>query len=361
MDESMPKKEPDRFAPLAANIGSPRVVTDIARAIAENRRELDELLDLQKIALKRHSTLAEPQKDVIEKATEQPSPQPEPAPVRGLDGTMGSLVEVYKADSRSGFNSASHATRGNYNSILKRIADDYSERRLADLQEKDIRQFHDKWKAGGAAAMAYSLITMLRMMFAFGMNKLEDRECARLSTVLHHMKFERLKSRLERLTKQHVLAFREKAHALGFRSIALAQAIQFECALRQRDVLGEWIPQSEVNGPVYVLRGKAWIRGLRWEEIDNDRVLHRGDFHLDLKLSPMVMDELNAQYPGGLPKEGAMIMAEGTKMPWVPFEFRRRWRQIAEAAGIPNTIQNRDSRPLKSGRAVKKDSEQVLH
>jgi hypothetical protein len=197
---------------------------------------------------------------------------------------------------------------------------------------------------------------MLRMLFAFGMNTLEDRECARVSTVLHHMKFERLKSRLERLTKQHVLAIREKAYALGFRSIALAQAIQFQCALKQRDVIGEWVSPSEAgDAPLYILRGKAWIRGLRWDEVDSEYVLHRGDFHLDLKLSPMVMEELKAQFPAGPPKKGAMIIAEGTEMPWVPYEFRRRWRQIADAAGLPPSVQNRDSRPLKKSASVETD------
>jgi hypothetical protein len=36
---------------------------------------------------------------------------------------------------------------------------------------------------------------------------------------------------------------------MGWHSIALAQAIQFDCALRQKDVIGEWVPESEPGEP----------------------------------------------------------------------------------------------------------------
>ena len=43
------------------------------------------------------------------------------------------------------------------------------------------------------------------------------------------------------------MAIVEKAHEMRRDSIALAQAIQFETGLSQKDVIGEWVPESELQ------------------------------------------------------------------------------------------------------------------
>jgi integrase len=45
------------------------------------------------------------------------------------------------------------------------------------------------------------------------------------------------------------------------------------------------------------------------------------------------------------PTSGPMIVCERTGRPWWDTKFRTRWRQIARACGIPDAVQNRDSRP----------------
>jgi hypothetical protein len=100
-----------------------------------------------------------------------------------------------------------------------------------------------------------------------------------------------------------------------------------------------------------------WFRGLRWEEIDAHMVLRRttskGDnIEVELRLAPMVMEELSHMRRdvdpstitrGDLPTAGPVILNEISAYPYTPAEFRRKWRLVANLAGIPKHITNRDS------------------
>jgi len=60
---------------------------------------------------------------------------------------------------------------------------------------------------------------------------------------------------------------------MGRPSIALAQAFQFELMLRQKDVIGEYVPIAEAGISDLQVDGLKWLRGIRWEEISEDLVL----------------------------------------------------------------------------------------
>ena len=85
--------------------------------------------------------------------------------------------------------------------------------------------------------------------------------------------------------------------------------------------------------------GKKWVHGLRWDEIDN-LVLRRGNGgrnkDIDLRLAPMVMDEL-AKLPV-IPASGPVIGAPGIRLSLDGDEFRRWWRKVAHACGIPKSV-----------------------
>ena len=61
-----------------------------------------------------------------------------------------------------------------------------------------------------------------------------------------------------------------------------------------------------------------WIRGLRWEEIDQNWILRHTinggkDIITDLRQKPMVMDEL-AKRAGARPPSGPVIVSEHTEL-----------------------------------------------
>lgn len=270
----------------------------------------------------------------------------------GFDGTLRSLAACYMTDEDSPFKRLRYVSRGYYERLTNKILADHGDKYLTDIRARDAVKWHEAWSEGGKVAMGHAMVGMLRTLINFGVAFLEDEECERLSGGLSKLRFSVAKARTERLTAEQVIAFRKKAHEKGHPFMALAQAIQFECILRQKDVIGEWVPVGEPGLSDLVSehlgRQFKWLRGLRWEEIDANLTLRhvtskRGKpVEVPLRDAPMVMEEF-ARWPE-LPKSGPVIISEFQGLPYHQHNFRRLWREIAEAAGIPKSVRNMDSR-----------------
>jgi hypothetical protein len=289
-----------------------------------------------------------------------------------FDGTLRSLMRAYKTDPDSQYRKIRYNSRIHYDALMSLIETEHGDKLLADLKGRTFSRLHEDWSAGGKIAIAHAKMGMLRTLFSFGATLLEDDDCGRLSGILSKMRFAMPKPRTERLTAAQAVAIRAKAHELGRPSIALAQAIQFECMLRQKDVIGEWVPIREPGISDVQAEGLKWLRGIRWEEIDQNMTLRhltskrQKMIEINLRNAPMVRDELNVIAPeciydveierGGkkvvetrwdrslLPVSGPIIVSEWDRLPWTGPEFRRWWRIIAEAAGVPKEVRNMDSR-----------------
>ncbi len=59
-------------------------------------------------------------------------------------------------------------------------------------------------------------------------------------------------------------------------SIALATAFQFDMAMRQKDVVGEWLPIEEGHTGGIVYRHIRWANGLTWADIGADMISSQG-------------------------------------------------------------------------------------
>jgi hypothetical protein len=262
--------------------------------------------------------------------------------------TVADLVERYRTDARSQYHQIRFDVRKNYESGIRRIVKDAGRMRIADLNAATIQRLYEDWSAGDKLAQGRALVGKLRLVSGFGVTVLNDDGCMRLSSILHKMRFARPQKRSESVTESHARAIRAKAHEMGRPSVALAQAFQFDLPLKQTDVIGQWVPLSE-SGVSDVLKdgmGK-WIRGIRWEEIDENLILRhvtsmrQKQVEFDLRRAPMVMEELKKI--GKPPSRGPVILSELDGKPWSQNEFRRWWRKIANAAGVPDNVKNMDS------------------
>jgi hypothetical protein len=349
-ESDMAKKEHDRFADLAADIGSPRVLPNIDRALVENQRERIELLELRKMAVRRHGELAPSPASPSPQAIEAPLPKPE---IHGFDGTLRSLANLYCTS--SSFLNLRYKTRKHYEVLVKFIVDEWGDKKIADWKLQDIERLYEGWVRTRTESMGRSLIVMLRIIIYFGADTLHISECEHLSVVLHRMRFPVLKARSERITSEQVVRIRGAAHSIGRPSIALAQAFQSDCNLRQTDCIGEWVPTNEPGESELFDAGNKWIRGLRWDEIDENLILRhtmsrsQTEIVVDLNDAPMVLKELELKFGSiarnKMPASGPIIVAETSGFPWYAVEFRRNWRLAADKAGVPRTVKNRDSRP----------------
>jgi hypothetical protein len=341
----------DIIASLATDLASPRILTEIDKVIVA-------LFDLRRLAVTLHGdpgpapVYEASQPTSNEGRSDAPTEQPS-----DTIGTISGLIERYKSDDRSAYIGLRFQTRKYYDSLMKRLLNDFEpETSLADIKQADIQRAYDKWIEGGKLAMAHSLITMLRQMVNFGAQHVEDRDCQRLSVVLKNMRFKIEKPRTETMTPEMATKIREVAHQKGFHSIALAQAFQFDCQLHQKDVIGEWVPIAEPGTSEIKDGGQKWLRGIRWSEIDDNLILRhttskrRTEIEIDLRKCRMVREELERLKER--PRSGPVIICERTDIPWRSHYFRQRWREIAEEAGVPENVRNTDSRFSENGRSL---------
>lgn len=265
--------------------------------------------------------------------------------------TVDDLIQVYRSHAKSPFHFLTFKVRASYDGLLKRIAKDIGDWKLREFTKDRFQRTYDSWTATGKLYMAHALVGMVRQLNNFGMAELDNADCALISGTLKTMRFRApTKQSTEHLTDDHVRAIREEAHNAGWHSMALAQVLQFELKLRQFDVIGEWLPIAEAGASDIVFGEDSWWRGLRWEQLDKDMILHHStsnrlqkqqEFLFDLKKFPAIMEEL--EWVGKIPTHGPMIVCEPTGVPYVTSEFRRKWRIVATKAGVPKHVRNTDS------------------
>jgi hypothetical protein len=223
----------------------------------------------------------------------------EPIPLNAFRGDLRSLINAYQTDKDSPYQKNRYHVRQNRDSMLRRIAKRHGHEALSDIKARLLMAWHKDWSMDGQRlATGSSFIGQLRALFSFGATLLEDPDCERLCGVMHKMRFAGTKPRAVSVTAEFANAIRERARLRGWPSIALAQAIQFECTLRQKDVIGEMVPISE-PGISAITKGKEkWLRGIVWQEIDENLILKhvtskkQKEMTADLKLAPMVLEEL---------------------------------------------------------------------
>jgi hypothetical protein len=315
-------------ADLAAELPSHSVFASIDKVVSE-------LLALRKIAVSIHGDVSP---IAISVATESKNPD-----AAAFDGTVKGLIASYKTHSDSPIHQLSYASRESYKYFLQIIEDTLGSETVANLSEERVRRAYDEWSSGDRLAMGFSVAKALGRLATFGDTVLKDRSSRELRITLRDLKFPRPKARQERFTREMADKIRAAAHRKGLPSIALAQALQFDLGLSQRDVLGEWVPMHEDGISVIHFEKKKWIRGAVWSEI-KDWVLYHDGKELDLRHAKMVMEEL-APYKGSLPSTAdPIVVSERTGRPWSSNEFRKAWRKIADECGIPKNVRNQDSR-----------------
>jgi hypothetical protein len=277
-------------------------------------------------------------------------------------GTVRAVINAYQTDDDSPYKKMRYNTRRHTDALCKRLDAKYGAAKLADLGARDFKRWYADFRQpkvkGGRerVTLAHAAIAVVRMLFGFGAafeieKSPHDRisECQRLKSVLSELKFENGKPREEAMTLRQCEDIIAAAHDAGMPSIALAQALQFDLRVRQKDVIGEWIPETEDGISVIPhYRHRKWMRGVRWEEISKTMFLsHPASktgkaIERDLNLYPMITAEL-AKIPAGK-RRGPVVVCELTGRPWKNSNFRVRWRRCADMAGVPRTIWNMDSR-----------------
>lgn len=264
------------------------------------------------------------------------------------------LIEAYKTDRDSPYHDLRFYTRKHYDALCKRIEADIGTKDVAEIKAREIKHWHQEFLNAGIVSMGHSVMGQMRIICGFGSTILDDDDCRKLSQMLGDMRFRMARPRIERLTFEQAIALRGQAHGMGLRSIAFMQSFQWDLALRQKDGLGEWVPVGEPGVSDTLWHGQKWLRGARWEEIDENLIFthitskRQKEIVRNLNLAPMVIQEMMLAFGSvarsKMPASGPIIVCETSGRPWFPAEFRRLWRLCATKAGIQRTVRNMDTR-----------------
>lgn len=292
---------------------------------------------------------------------------------RGYDGTLKSVIRLYQQTPESPYHEIRSNTRAMYDESLGLLEKTVGTRRLEKLTGLDFKRWYANFKQPAEdtekqaerraeaakqgislppnperVRRAYKAIQLLRIVIGFGV-VLNIAECFRLSAILKQLEFSSPKARTAAITFAQAQAVCNKAIEKGQLSIALAQALQFELTLRQIDVIGRWEKTGDKNTGGIVDRGQRWRDGLLWSDIDENGILLK----TTSKVDDVVAEHDTMAYPflrqiiDMVPAEkrvGPMIKCESTGLPWRYRHFSDQWRKIANEAGVPSNVWNRDSR-----------------
>lgn len=292
------------------------------------------------------------------------------AGVRGyigeFDFTFGQIINKYLTDKDSTFFSLRHGSRHPYEFYAKKLEYELGELRVDEVTGIDLRKWHDEWSDGGEKLAAAKMMrAVLDAAIAFTIMSAkpgtpELRAASELRTILKtaSRKLPGPKRRESVVTADQVVALRAAAHEDNRRSCALAYALVFETTLRLWDVIGQWVPM-ESPGISEVVKKKTgsmrypqkWF-GLRWEDINENLVLHYVPSKTSMKtglavtypltMAPMVVEEL-AHWPIET-RSGPVIVNEGNGLPYGSNYFGEKWAKDRLKVGLPPNIWARDMR-----------------
>ncbi|TPJ56514.1 hypothetical protein [Mesorhizobium sp. B2-6-7] len=275
----------------------------------------------------------------------------------GFDVSLTSLSRLFQTNEDSPYRSMKWNTRENFTKCLVIIEGTVGTRHIGKLLGPDFKRWHRQWGEPKAPTekephpparpwRAKHCMDAVRQLIGYGVTLGYD-DCFRADTILSKIRFSTPPARKSVMTAEHVEAIRKTAHAEGWPSVAMATVLQFELAMRQKDVIGEWEPVRDAKGGI-LHRDTRWTNGMVWSDIGADMVLRKThtktgfEVEHDLKLHPMVLEEI-----ARVPQEkriGPMILAETTGEPYKHRKFTERWRKIADKAGLPRNVWNMDAR-----------------
>jgi hypothetical protein len=187
------------------------------------------------------------------------------------------------------------------------------------------------------------------------------RGCAEFKAVLVEVDLPVQASRTTAPTADDITKVRSAAREAGHGPAALAYAIQFDGAVRQWDVIGEWVPMADPRPSIVLDRGMKWV-GPMWSQIDENQVFRftpsktenttGREVAIDFTVCPMIMEEL-ALIPTDQ-RKGPLIINPMTGKPYRPDYFQKLWRDVRDAQGVSQAIWNRDLRAggITEGRAA---------
>jgi hypothetical protein len=276
------------------------------------------------------------------------------------DGTVMSLSRMYQQHPDSPFHDVKRNTRKTYSDSLKVIEQTVGARQIRNLTTLDVRRWYRAWKtpktkgARERIDRAHDAVSMFRTVLRFGA-ALRFKECGELDRELAMIRFERGAAREQQMTYAQAAALVRKAFDMEVagvlppgrgRAMAIGVAAQFDLLLRQKDVIGEWAPAVPDVAGAFYWHDEMWTGRFRWDNLPGWKLRlktskTRSAIEFDLTNYSLLFPLLDT-VPAA-ERIGAIVKGEHG-LPIRERSYRKWFRQIARAAGLPDDVWLMDSR-----------------
>ncbi|MCJ2134938.1 integrase [Methylobacterium sp. J-026] len=268
-----------------------------------------------------------------------------------FDGSIGSVLRIYQTHEESPFHRLKPGSLRPYVTYLRRLEREIGDVRVDGVIGLHVKRWHAEWSEAGAKPAAGQMrIAVLKAALTFCIVA-GHRSCRTLRDDIRELRLPGPRPRSLYATADQVLRAIAAAHALKRPSLALAYAVQFETALRQWDVTGQWYPLKDPTICAVVHGQHKWA-GLEWRHIGEDLVLRYtpsktrtssgAEVVIDLRLCPIVLEEI-ARVPVE-ERYGPLIINGATGLPFTDPQFAAGWRRVRSAAKLPRELWSRDLR-----------------
>lgn len=279
---------------------------------------------------------------------------------RGLasefDGTIKSLIELWQSDQDSDYHKLKPSSLKPYEVYARMVILEIGNLHIDDCDGRDVKRWFASWseppKPGVPRQIpkARMAIAVIRSALTHGI-LCRRPGCRAFLDILSTMEFPTQPSRVAAPTADDIVKMRAGAHDAGHPAAALAYAIQFDGAVRQWDVIGQWIPMSDPRPSLVHQRGMKWV-GPMWSQIDGSNIFKfkptktedtsGKDVQVDFSVCPMVLEELSHIPPED--RKGPLIVNPNTGLPYRHDYFQKLWTAIRTAKEVSSAIWNRDLR-----------------
>ncbi len=256
----------------------------------------------------------------------------------GYDGTIKSLVDIFRHDKTSSLHTVKHSTRiRDYEPSLRILTKVVGSRRIDALRASDFKRWYEQWRKKGHRRAA-GVVKLLRLVISYGAGE-RLAGCKMAREILADMRFEQPLPRTVAMTCEQCLAIVKQSAKLKCPSIGFVEALKFETALRRIDVIGEWAPPKE-GGPY------RWS-GLMVRDLTADLILKiqtsktSAKVVRDLNAFPLVVEAMKAYT---IPDIGPVVLDEDTGKPYWNDRYVKKFSKVRDAAGVPSHVWSMDTR-----------------
>lgn len=275
-----------------------------------------------------------------------------------FNGTFGSLCDLYESDEESGFADLQENTKLSYQDSLRIIRSDIGLRRTDRVAPKYFRTCYRAWRKpsqeGGEERVrrAYGAIGQIKILLGYGIEANHfPIHCERLLKAMSKMRFAKNPPRGVTMTFEQAKSIARKALDAGDTSTAMVQALQYECFLRQIDIVGKWRvePMSYELRPGEVRRGKKVWHGMTIGMILNEDKLLRVRTSKTSRFVAHAIEKCELVMMClsrlGTVDRDRPVACRADGSPWTDHrDFGKHWRCYADIANVRKNVWNMDNR-----------------